>query len=80
VSVNLTYIIFDVEIVHEGFATSDFYVLGKLQQTAKAQKRLISSYLKRVQAAPHAIQVDPRESMCKEVTPGAANALGLHRL
>jgi hypothetical protein len=29
---NLTYTFFDVKIVHEGIATSEFFVLGKLQQ------------------------------------------------
>jgi hypothetical protein len=29
-----------------------------------------------IQVAPHAIQDDPRESKCKGVTPGAADALG----
>jgi hypothetical protein len=32
VLVNLMYTFFDVEIVHEGFATSEFFVLGMLQQ------------------------------------------------
>jgi hypothetical protein len=35
VLVNLTYTFHDVEKVHEGFATSDFFVLGKLQQPQK---------------------------------------------
>jgi hypothetical protein len=33
-----------------------------------------------IQVVPHAIQDDPCESSCKGVTPGAADALGLHRL
>jgi hypothetical protein len=33
-----------------------------------------------IQVVPHAIQDDPRESTCKGVSPGVANALGLHRL
>jgi hypothetical protein len=32
---NSTSTFFDVEIAHEGFATSDFFVLGKLQQPHK---------------------------------------------
>jgi hypothetical protein len=33
-----------------------------------------------IQVIPRTIQDDPRESTCKGVTPGAADALGLHRL
>jgi hypothetical protein len=33
--VNLAFTIYDVEIVHEGVATSEFFVLGKLQQPQK---------------------------------------------
>jgi hypothetical protein len=33
-----------------------------------------------VQVVPHAIQDDPRKSTFKVVTPGAADALGSHRL
>jgi hypothetical protein len=35
VLVDLTYTLYDVEIVHEGFAASDFFVLGKLHQPQK---------------------------------------------
>jgi hypothetical protein len=38
---NLTYTFFDVKIVHEGFATSEFFVLGKLQQSQRI--RFLSS-------------------------------------
>jgi hypothetical protein len=33
-----------------------------------------------VQVVPQAIQDDPRESTCKRVYQGTADALGLHRL
>jgi hypothetical protein len=33
-----------------------------------------------IQVVPDTIQDEPRESTCKGVTPGAADALGLHRL